>query len=95
MSEREIYEQWRVPIEPWGQGPTFEFDTRKEFIVRFMQFKARAGATLPQTGFQMFELLREFDEVRNHMNIEFEKMFKEHMQTCVRPILLPKDFVLR
>jgi hypothetical protein len=87
MSDREVYEQWRAPYDPWANS--FQgWDSRKDLLRSFMEFKAHQGAVPPRNGIEMFDLLCEFDAVMNRYAIEQDKVFKEHMATCNRPIML-------
>jgi hypothetical protein len=58
-----------------------------------MEFKAHQGATLPRNGIEMFDLLCEFDAVLNRYAVEQDKVFKEHMATCNRPMLIIKNLL--
>lgn len=56
-------------------------DSRQNFITGFLRMKRHTATAFPTTWPEMADWLTEFDRLRNEYNIEFEKMFREHMET--------------
>jgi hypothetical protein len=65
------------------------YDQRIGFIERFLRYKYMSGSKLPVSWQEAVDWLRELDAARNEANIAFEKIFYEHMSTCLHPIIVP------
>jgi hypothetical protein len=66
-------------------------DPRRGFIERFLRYKYSTGSKLPIAWDEAIDWLSEFDAMRSEANIVLEKMFYEHMSTCLHPIFIPKE----
>jgi hypothetical protein len=59
------------------------------FVQQFLKYKYHTEKRLPETWDELWDWLSEFDLKRNELSIQIEKAFREHMETCIHPIILP------
>ena len=61
----------------------------ESFVQQFIRYKYHAEKRLPGTWEELSDWLNEFDAKRNEMSIQLEKVFREHMNNCIHPVILP------
>jgi len=67
----------------------------ESFVQQFLRYKYHTEKRLPATWDELWAWLSEFDSKRNELSIQLEKIFREHMETCIHPIMLPWDILAK
>jgi hypothetical protein len=77
----------------WSPSAHFKMDHRWMFIEQFIRYKMRTDKEPPEDWQTLADWIEEFDQKRNAADIQLEKKFQEHMNTCNRPTFIAKDWL--